>query len=589
MRIQRRAVVTVASLALSMAAAMPGIAQQRQQPAQRGGPPQTNTPYILVTAFSTDNRKLALEAADELRKRIQDEHSARELYAVHKSQIEATLIASGYPVDSALGSADLMTLSRSMHGEYAISGKASRTGTGNGVRLETKILLSIGTTTLVQPLPPADGKDLGEAAKIIERALAEALKGIPYYRECIAALRAQDFALAEKNARLGLQAYQNSVLSRICLLQAQTSLKAPADSIIANAKAILAVDSTSLLALANLVDAYKAKGDTASAIGSDLGIAHLDSLNPTIVLPLVDDLYRLSALDKALGLLEPLLKENPFNGALLKKRWALLMTSAAKGAPGGYKQAIAAGQAMVKVDTAEATVDYFKRQIGGAQTDSNATAVTELATQGSEKFPKEITFHLLVAQAFLKQGKFQQALDPARRALEIDPKNIASAQYVLFALNQLGQADSVLGAAQKMIAGGIPQDSVAASLSASVAPVMKRAQTSNARADWEAGLKAAEAVDAVVPSAETSFYVAWSSFQVAADILPHVQTLSASTKAADKAQACTEVKQAEDLLVKTSIAMQRGASFNKAAAAQILTSAGSSSDYITQVKRTVCK
>ena len=69
---------------------------------------------------------------------------------------------------------------------------------------------------------------------------------------------------------LGLEAYKNSVLSRICLLQAQTALKAPADSIIANAKAILATDSTSLLALANIVDAYKAKGDTANAVAIDL-------------------------------------------------------------------------------------------------------------------------------------------------------------------------------------------------------------------------------------------------------------------------------------------------------------------------------
>jgi len=42
-------------------------------------------------------------------------------------------------------------------------------------------------------------------------------------------------------------------------LQAQTGLKASPDSIMANANAILAVDPASLLALVNLVDAYKAK------------------------------------------------------------------------------------------------------------------------------------------------------------------------------------------------------------------------------------------------------------------------------------------------------------------------------------------
>ena len=74
---QRHAAAAAGLLALSMTGAS-AFAQQ-QQPAQRGGPPTQDTPYILVTTFQSADRKLEVEAGDELRRRIQNEHSAREL------------------------------------------------------------------------------------------------------------------------------------------------------------------------------------------------------------------------------------------------------------------------------------------------------------------------------------------------------------------------------------------------------------------------------------------------------------------------------------------------------------------------------
>ena len=194
-----------------------------------------------------------------------------------------------------------------------------------------------------------------------------------------------------------------------------------------------------------------------------------------------------------------------------------------------------------------------------------------------------------MAQTYMKQGKAPQGLDAARHALEIDSKNVTASQYVLFALNQLGQTDSIVGAAQKMIAGGIPKDSLAQSLLAVVRPALEKAQASKERADWENALKAAETVDAIAPSAQSAFYIGRVSYQIAADLITHIQTLTSSTRAADRALACTEAKQSEDLLAKTSIAMPRGASVDKTAAAQILTNVGSLGDYVGEVKKRSCK
>src|SRR3954471_17422596 len=74
-------------LALSFAAA-PLMAQGGgglgQQPAQRGGPPNPDTPKILITTFHSEDRKLGVEMAEDLRKRESQEHSAKELSVIQK-------------------------------------------------------------------------------------------------------------------------------------------------------------------------------------------------------------------------------------------------------------------------------------------------------------------------------------------------------------------------------------------------------------------------------------------------------------------------------------------------------------------------
>src|SRR5262249_39559337 len=109
--------IVVGIIAVSSPGAALG-AQRPPHPPHRGNPPGPETPYILVTAFKAASRQLAVEAADELRERLKQEHSAKELFVLTKSGIEGNLTASGYPIDSALNTSDLMELARQLRGEY---------------------------------------------------------------------------------------------------------------------------------------------------------------------------------------------------------------------------------------------------------------------------------------------------------------------------------------------------------------------------------------------------------------------------------------------------------------------------------------
>lgn len=579
---QRRAAAAVGFFALPLAGA-PAFAQQ--QPAQRGGRPDQNTPYILVTTFQSSDRKLGVEAGDELRRRLQNEHSARELYVVPKQSIDGTLEASGYRPDSALNASDLMELSKQLHGEYVIDGKATKTGAGDAVRFDTRIMLRTGPNILSQPLPPVTGDDAGDAAKKTERAISDALKAMPAYNDCIAALRAQKFAEAQQAAHKGIQEYSNSVLSRICLLTAQTSLKAPPDSIIATANAILGIDSTSQLALVNLVDAYKAKGEKDKAIQANLRIWRLDPTNSGIANSIVTDLANSGAPDKALQILDTLLKENPQDAPMIRTKWLLQLKA------GQFKNALATGEQLMKVDTAAATSDFFVRQIGAAQSDSNAAGVQEWAAKAAQKFPKDPQFPNLLAQSYRKSGQLQQALDAARRATEADPKNGNAWLFAIVTATELNMPDSAMAMAQRALAAGADKATLGQALLAVVNPAVKKADSSKVRADWEAAFKLAQTVDSLAPTEATKFYVGLTSFQIGYDALQNAQKFGqVKGKGAKeaKAQACSEAKVAEDSWATAQINMPRGAAFNKEGATAVMGAIQQYGEYPPKMKTAFC-
>jgi tetratricopeptide (TPR) repeat protein/TolB-like protein len=577
---QRHTALAVGILTLSLAGARvhgPLAAQQAREPQQRGGNPNPDTPQILVAVFQGSDHALAVETTNETRKRIQQEHSAKELYAVPKGSIDNTLKASGYQPDSALSVSDVMVLSKQVHGDYVLDGTVSKTG--SGLRLAARLLTQTGQQTLAQPLPAVDGKDPGDLAKGVERHVSDALKSMPSYKTCTNDLRAQKYDEAAQVARAGITAYPNSTLDRLCLLTAFSYSKAAPDSIIAVSNAILTLDPTSTLALSNAADAYAAKGDNSKSIEYNLRIYKADPTNTVVANSIVGQLVRSGAPDTALPILDSLLVQNPGDPNMLRTKWHLQL--AAK----RFKDALVSGEEYVKAVPDSANLDYFNRQIGAAQSDSNAAAVQQLAARASQKFPKEVAFPLLLTQSYYKAGQLQQALMSAKQASAIDPKNANAAIFQIVIYNQMNQSDSALAAARAAIAGGVPKDSSFSQAVIAIAgPALQKAKASNSRADWEAALRAAQTVDSVAPSPQTKYYVGVSAFQVGIDAVQNVQAI-AKTKKPDKAQACAENKVAEDMFATASIAMPPAAQFDKATAGQIMGAIQQYGDFVTSVKK----
>jgi tetratricopeptide (TPR) repeat protein len=453
------------------------------------------------------------------------------------------------------------------------------------VHVEARLLMRTGQNIVAQPLPSLDARDAGDAAKQIERALTDASKAIPAYKTCTNDLRAAKYPDAIKDARTGLVAYPNSTFARLCLLTAFSSQKAPADSIIAVANAIVVSDPTSMIALTNLAEAYAQKGDTADAIKTNLKIYRLDPSNTQIASSIVAQLAQSGAPDQALPIIDSLLVQNPGDPTMMRTKWLLLLRA------NKFKQAIAAGEEWVKVDTSGANSDYYQRQIGAAQKDSNTAMIVQLASKASQKFPKEASFPLLCAQGYRKIGQLQQALQCAQRGAQIEPKNTTAWLFAITIANDLKMTDTARAIALKAIASGANKDTIGTTLLLPVGTAIKKAQESKARGDWEAALKLAQNVDSIVPLPMSKYFVGVSSFQIGVAIMDEVQRLArtADKKKEDRVAACTLAKQAEDMFAVTSVTMPAGGSYDKETAGKILGAVQTYTDYIGQVKKAFCK
>jgi tetratricopeptide (TPR) repeat protein len=216
--------------------------------------------------------------------------------------------------------------------------------------------------------------------------------------------------------------------------------------------------------------------------------------------------------------------------------------------------------------------------------------VQTLTAKAAQRFPNNADLQLLLAQGYRKAGQLQPALAAARRAAQIDPKNVRTTLLIMYIQNDLKQPDSAMATAQKAIASGQSKDTIGQVLLANAGPAFKTAQDSKERPAWEAALKAAQTVDAIAPSPQSKFYTGVAAFSIGIDALTNVQVLQKKGGKDDKAKACEELKVVEDMFATASIAMPAGGVVDKAAAGQILTNINTYGAYVPQFKTALkCK
>jgi tetratricopeptide (TPR) repeat protein len=587
---QRRATIAVA-LTLGMSAPAALSAQ-----ASRNGP-DANTPRLLVAVFASSDRATGVQAADAIRNRVQSATNVRTLYIIPKTDITNYLESSGYKADSALGPTDLKELAKLLRADEVLGGTVTRTATG--MKIEPRLMLA-RDPSLAQPLPAVEAATAADAARQIERSLADARKQLVDHRACENHIRdrAYDKAIAAANG--AIVKYPNATLARLCLAEAFRQMKASPDSILRVTAEIRRIDPKNSPALRLAFAAYQDKGDAENSVRTLVAWLALEPTNQTLQGQIVSELAKLGKPSVAIPIVDTLLAQNPGDPQLLRQRWQLLLAAAAgadsAAAPGYYAQSVAAGEEMVRSDTTLADSVYYERQIIAANRVTPPRGA-EFAARAVQKYPNNVGFWMSRANAERKAGQSQMALESIKRAIAIDPKTTNANLFLAQVYLDLNQADSAVTVARRAVASGEDPKTWGAFLLAPTQQTFNAAQQSKSTEQFQRALTLAQESYKLSPSSTAKFYSGAAAFFVGADAYQQAQaafeqaqkTKNAREKSSLMAKACPLARTAQDMMLVTQTDMPVGGAVDAATARTLLGYVSQFAPAAEQMIKQACK
>jgi tetratricopeptide (TPR) repeat protein len=411
-------------------------------------PDKDATPVLVVPAFTSVDKLLGCKSAQEVRARLDDDLNWHKLPVVSQTNVEETLKASGFPICDPITGSDAKQLASQLRADVIVDGTAAKTPTG--VVINSKMVLA-RDVSFAQPLPPAEGKSPGDAARLVSKSVDAALKQLPGETQCYNLGRDQKYADALAAGRAAVVAYPQSTLARLCIANIYQAQKAPPDSIIAVTTQILQIDPHNERALDLSAQAHYDKKDYDNAVRAWAELIAADPSNTERVEDIVGKMVTSNHADKALPIMDTVVKANPGDPKLEELDYRLLMVTK------HFKTADSLGDIIAKEDTAFADTLFFQRQIAAEISDSDFAKAGATASRGVAKFPNNATLQVQQIQLMLQNGQAAQAKAALQAFLPKNPKNGDAWAFMARAYNDGGQPDSVLYALHQAVAADTGQ------------------------------------------------------------------------------------------------------------------------------------
>lgn len=515
------------------------------------GARQTPAARLLVPVFKAPEKALGVQAANAVRSRLEGDVSPRALTIIAKDLIDTTLGQSGYPKDEALNSNDAKALAQLLRADEYVEGVISKTATG--YRVDARLVLA-RDNSVSQPLPPAEGAKLGDIAALLSKSIRDARRQVEDERECYFASRQNKYDDAIKRGRAAIVKYDKATMARICLLSAYQGKKSE-DSVLKIAEEILAIDSLSKPALTAASALYLAKGDTAKYVQTLKQMIAAEPTNATLVNRVVNDLGALGRSREAIPVIELAINANNGDPGLTRTAWLIYLAS------NEYKKALAAGEELVKIDTAAFDTTFAQRMAGAALADSNPQKALEWLSRGTQRFPNSGQLWLVRGQQERKLGQTQQAVESIRRALQVDANvengNLMMAQTFM----EMQQTDSVLPYIRKAAATQGANTTLIGAFALSVGnQIYRKAVESKVRDDYKKAIPLLTFADSLGAGENAKFLLGVTAFQIG---------ISAAQEAGT-AKTCDLAREAQDNFATAQINVPAGGRQNPESAKQIM-------------------
>jgi tetratricopeptide (TPR) repeat protein len=413
--------------------------------AQATRTPNPNAPRLVVGTLRSSDKKLSVQASEELRSRFNADIPFRMLTVISSADYKTVVEQSGYPYDEALSSGDLGSLAKLLRTDEYVEGTVEKTATGFIIHASLTLTRDAGLT---QPLPPAEGDRLARVASALSKSLQDARKQIDHEKKCNMLGRDNKPAEAIAAARAGVAAYPQATIARLCELNVRAGFKQAPDSLIAVALEVLKHDPKSKVALAYAAQAYKDKGDQDQSTEMLVRLLATDPTNTRLVDEVVNALAASGKSEMAKPIIAQAIKDNPGDVRLMKLGFLIYLAS--KDVAAGT----ALGEEMVKIDTSLADTTYFTKMFVAYDGDSAFQKAADIAAQGAAKFPTNTTILSMLGSEQLKTGQQQQAIATFRKILTIDPKAPSARMLIARTFDEMKQPDSAFVALREAKAAG---------------------------------------------------------------------------------------------------------------------------------------
>lgn len=556
----------IGALLLAVTALTPGTLD-----AQSSRQPDADTPRILVPSLASSDTKLGVQAADAIRSRLSQDFSYKTLWVISRADINGTLEASGYKADQVLTPVDANQLSRLLRADEYLEGRVEKDG--DTYRIKAKLVLT-RDRELVQPLPPVEAKRLDLVAMLLSREVQAARKQHAGEKECIQLARDKKFDEAISAANRAVEAYPNATLARLCKASVLYTQKAGADTVLAVANQVLAIDSLSRPALALAAEAYKTRGDCGRAM--ELWAEHLatDPTNLRLQQNFATEAAACGQAQRAIPVIKRAIDATGGDPQLIRLYFLVLLSAR------DWKQAAMAGEELVKTDTAAADTLFFRRMAAAYAGDSQPQKAAEWAARGVQKFPNNASLIALQAQMLKDAGQLQPSIEAWRRAIAADPKVPRGWVNVAQLYMDLKQPDSAQVAFRQAVAAGSDSASFLAGYALTQGNALRKvADSTKTREDYRKAFGWVALADSLAPSPNSKLLVGLISYQIGVS----------AAQDAQKAKSCDLAKMAQENFLTAQINIPAGGATNPQVAGQVMQALGQYAPYADQLAKSLCK
>ncbi|HJP84604.1 MAG TPA: hypothetical protein VJ852_01330 [Gemmatimonadaceae bacterium] len=538
---------------------------------------------VMIPTLQSADKELGVQAAEAIRNQLQKQTNLRELVVVPKADINNSLTSSGYSTTEALAPGDAKALATLVRAPQYLEGSVAKTPTG--FKIESRLIISRDMTK-GQVLPVAQAGKLDDAANQVAKSIRDARRQLPAEETCHNNYAQGKYQDAINGARAELAKNPNSNILAACLAESYDRAKQP-DSAIAVAERIVTSDTRNIPALRLLATTYRAKidsprpGVSAAELSNDttklldaLGrMAAADPTNLRLVQDVINTYPQLGRPKQAIPLVRDLLQNNPGDPALLNLAWLVYlnagntsMTNArtmadTTEARGLFQSAVDVGTEMARVDTAQATIDYYRRLMAAYSALQQPQKASEVAALATKKFPNDPTLALFNANNLFKSGQLPLALDAVNKVLAADAKN-ASAYFLKAQIQSgLNQWPEMMQTLQTAKTNGADPGALSQLALKAGSDAYKAGQASKDIADFQRAIQFLQLSDQLQSSADAKFLLGASAFSVG-------QT---ATIAANDKRSCELARTARDAFNLASMNLPAGGQKYPNEAAQLMT------------------